>query len=668
MGSIILGVTEGGNMGIARWWTVTVILLEIQLFPLILTQTPSLICDSTCFGIPLGQIGCRLASQPGLPRFKCTEWKSVLITETSKKVSPYSNNPKLGEICVKLEPISEERSFLGHSSRQSNDGQEGIGDVYAKAKAICENFPGGSLFNPKVLFEKRKCTVLHMDEKSELMQDHIIYDIGDTYDTVQNALAQVLPPDTQYYVDAMKNENLTVILGSAVYSYEDTEGETQLSKGELHHKASSSDGNCLTYSSIVTGVNSDNSQVKALQSVGVDCDSKLMPLCFREVGTSDLTFINEQCGECDDLSATPTCNKWVDLEDCYEEGDSFKVEGWKICTDVCGPAVRKETAYCSSLDPDATLGPFGPYLFNYASFAYLITTFGVADEEAFQYLGAKKIEKLFEEDSNFIATATESFVSGNLDTSSVLYVDKKIKNTLTLDTLLARVMNKAGAENETFWADLREQDFYCYDPCPALGDCCSITEPLEITTTTDTKISENSEVKKYSWQTWVDYFGLAEFSLVENYKPPPSNRNFDCGILGKTETSKLKFWRENCNAEHKPLCMKYDPSRQKIIRVNDVSSKRKRKNKKKKKKKARKAGKGSSRQRREGRQLTDTGRPIEMCATILPALLGVCYFWPSICSNTETTTTEQITEVPDYYEDYEDYEEYDYDSNADNSL
>ena len=179
-----------------------------------------------------------------------------------------------------------------------------------------------------------------MDEKSELEQDHIIYDMGNTFDTVQYALAQVLPPNTFYYVDAMKNESLSDILGSAVYSYENTEVETQLSKEQLHHKATSSDGNCLTYSSTITG---------ALQSAGVDCESKLMPLCFREVGTSDLDFINEQCDDCSDFSTIPICNKWEKLEDYYEQGDAFKVTGGpQICTDLCGPAVEPQFGdYCS---------------------------------------------------------------------------------------------------------------------------------------------------------------------------------------------------------------------------------------------------------------------------------------------------------------------------------
>ena len=191
-----------------------------------------------------------------------------------------------------------------------------------------------------------------MDEKSEAGQDNLIDDVG----AVQNALANLLLPDTHYYVDAKKNEMLRSTLGSAVYSYEDTEEDTQLSNGPLHHKASSSDGNCLTYSSTTTidyddyyyyYYNNYYPTSSSLQSVGVDCESKLQPLCFREVGVSDLSFINEQCGNCDDLSVTPTCHKWETLEDSYEQGDAFKVTGVEICTDMCGPKVRQENEYCS---------------------------------------------------------------------------------------------------------------------------------------------------------------------------------------------------------------------------------------------------------------------------------------------------------------------------------
>ena len=144
---------------------------------------------------------------------------------------------------------------------------------------------------------------------------------------IQNALASVLPPNTHFYVDA-RNED-----GSEVFIYEDTE----ISDIPLHHKTSSSTGNCLTYSA----------SGSTLKSAGKDCEAKLMPLCFREMGKSDLDFINDQCGDCNDFSVTPTCNKWEKLEDYYEEGDPFKVTGAEICTDVCGPYVRRDQEYCS---------------------------------------------------------------------------------------------------------------------------------------------------------------------------------------------------------------------------------------------------------------------------------------------------------------------------------
>ena len=163
--------------------------------------------------------------------------------------------------------------------------------------------------------------ILHMDMDEK---DSFISDGG----KVQNALANVLPQDTSYFVDAQKNEDL----GSEAFSYEDTD----ISELPLHHKTSSSKGNCLTYSK----------SGSELLSAGEDCESKLMPLCFREMGASDLTFVNDQCDNCDDYSVTPTCNRWEKLEDFYEKGDPFKVTGFEICTDICGPLVRRDKEYC----------------------------------------------------------------------------------------------------------------------------------------------------------------------------------------------------------------------------------------------------------------------------------------------------------------------------------
>ena len=109
--------------------------------------------------------------------------------------------------------------------------------IFGNYSLLLQSFPDGSLFNPKALFKRKKCTTLHMDEI-----DNFISDVGN----VQKALAKILPPNTQYYVDAMKNESF----GSEFYNYMDiTYKDTVISEFSLHHKTSSSKGNCLTYSS-----------------------------------------------------------------------------------------------------------------------------------------------------------------------------------------------------------------------------------------------------------------------------------------------------------------------------------------------------------------------------------------------------------------------------------
>ena len=116
---------------------------------------------------------------------------------------------------------------------------------------------------------------LYMDENKA----DVITDTG----KMQNALAKILPPGVSFYVGAKKP------VGSGYFSFEDT----VVSNLSLHHKISSStsSGSCLTYSS------SGNTLVSA----GSDCEAKLLPLCIRETGTSDLTFVNNQCGNCDDV-------------------------------------------------------------------------------------------------------------------------------------------------------------------------------------------------------------------------------------------------------------------------------------------------------------------------------------------------------------------------------
>ena len=283
----------------------------------------------------------------------------------------------------------------------------------------------------------------------------------------------------------------------------------------------------------------------------------------------------------------------------------------------------------------------------------------------------------YESQWNVFGTSVSGVNPEYLNTSSFLFVEQNTTG-LTIGKLVSRLLTKSYTEKETFWVDLADKDIYCYDPCPALGDCCSIEEPKE------TRITENSEptpnsIEKYSWFTWVDKEQVNnEFTLIQNYTKSESLESLKCGALEITGNTQLDFFRENCRAKHKPLCMKGESIQITPTRKRKTQKKKKTKNSKRKNAMT---GKGSS--GRQGRQLTDTGRPIEMCATVLPALVGnnnkiinnnisiycfviyagVCYFWPSLCSDSETATTEQTTEVPDYY-DGGDYEEYDYDNYA----
>ena len=181
--------------------------------------------------------------------------------------------------------------------------------------------PDATVFNPKLLFESSECARLHVNMNEATK---IIVDEG----KIQSALASVLPQGSKFYVNAMKKEN-------DLYSYEDT----RISSETLYHKAAISNGECLTFSSI-------EGDSPTLQSAGVDCDTKLMPLCFRETGVSDLSFLNKQCSQCGSVTAGVSCHEWRDLEDYYQEGDPFKITGAEICVKPCGPKASFDEQYC----------------------------------------------------------------------------------------------------------------------------------------------------------------------------------------------------------------------------------------------------------------------------------------------------------------------------------
>ena len=260
------------------------------------------------------------------------------------------------------------------------------------------------------------------------------------------------------------------------------------------------------------------------------------------------------------------------------------------------------------------------------------------NNQAKQFFGANDTEYFVEEwNENYVDNSTDIF-NEELNIaqiiSTVLYIDQSTPD-LTIGKLVAKILNQFYTEKETFWVNLEDRDVYCYDPCPDPSFyCCSTEEPIEIETP-DTENKNTwviNSINKYSWMTWADVFysnspqQSNEFTLVQDYTKAQESLN--CGALEITNNIQLDFYRENCKAKLRPLCMRdvddYGPS------VNFDLRKRKtqyKKNPIKKKKKSSRNKKKNSKKRnqslgRQGKQLTDTGRPIEMCATVLPALIG----------------------------------------------
>ena len=261
------------------------------------------------------------------------------------------------------------------------------------------------------------------------------------------------------------------------------------------------------------------------------------------------------------------------------------------------------------------------YLFTYDSFQMV-----QSEEDARKYLGIlDDIDESAWNDGSFVTEVGPEL----LYTGSFLFVDQTSAK-LTIGKILARLLKKAFTEKETetFWVDLQNEDMHCYDPCPPEPyNCCSIFLPQTTTTTSPSVITKNSEpiqysIKKFTWHTWFNRLGFNfqdnKFTLVQNYTYE-SNENLNCGALAITEDKgNLDFFRENCRAKLRPLCM-----RDTNIQITDTRKRKNKERKNKERKKTRiskKKKKGSS--KRKGRQLTETGRPVEMCATVLPALLG----------------------------------------------
>ena len=76
-------------------------------------------------------------------------------------------------------------------------------------------------------------------------------------------------------------------------------------------------------------------------SEGVDCDSKLPPLCLSfnaDISNSD---IDQLCEECSSSSENFSCKKWVNLEDVMSN-QGISVTGVELCLDTCLPSVEND--------------------------------------------------------------------------------------------------------------------------------------------------------------------------------------------------------------------------------------------------------------------------------------------------------------------------------------
>ena len=280
-----------------------------------------------------------------------------------------------------------------------------------------------------------------------------------------------------------------------------------------------------------------------------------------------------------------------------------------------------------------------------------------------QFFGADDIENHQVDWKDFYDKDFDESSNSSLTPGPVYSLQSTPDAGLTIGKLVARILNKNFTEKESFWVNLRKRDVYCYDPCPIDGNCCQVERPRENSSdysyynyydysdysdyydyydyynyydyyygsygAKSTKTHEKTvkTVKKYSWLTWMDnenYKKTYNFTLVQDYTEPQEPLN--CGALEVKDMKieELDFFGEKCKAKHRPLCMRStNPNSQIEINYNlkKIKKAKKRKEKRRKnKKKNTKRGKQSL--GRQKRQLTDTGRPIEMCATVLPALIG----------------------------------------------
>ena len=145
---------------------------------------------------------------------------------------------------------------------------------------------------------------------------------------IQSLIASLLRllQGNSFYVNAKKNS------GENLFKY----GESDNSEEELYQLALQNleveEEQCLTFSL-------DESE--NLVAAGVDCQSKLKPLCL-QITPENLDFVEAKCQECNPDIYQRKCGKWATLE-LAEDVNGYFIEGAEICVEPCGTEVFEDS-------------------------------------------------------------------------------------------------------------------------------------------------------------------------------------------------------------------------------------------------------------------------------------------------------------------------------------
>ena len=143
---------------------------------------------------------------------------------------------------------------------------------------------------------------------------------------IQNLIAALLRllQGSSFYVNAKKES------GENLFKY----GASDNSDEELYQLALQNleEEQCLTFSL---------DETENLVAAGVDCQSKLKPLCL-QITPENLENIEDKCQECTSDIYQTKCGKWATLK-LAEDVNGYNIEGAEICVEPCGMEIFEDS-------------------------------------------------------------------------------------------------------------------------------------------------------------------------------------------------------------------------------------------------------------------------------------------------------------------------------------